>query len=857
MVRIQKNYSKLAIVLIFIVVLYSFFITPCISASSSNSVVTVELLFISGIDLIDDSGDTPYWRYYVGISEEGDDDYTWQQDCDCLPFVNDLYISGDGIHTFSGINSDSVKIAIVLYDVDDSLWQLFDDDSADISSSSNKGRDDFNTDPRSITYDDWRAHGAYIGTYDLVSNSIASGDRTDLINDPEFGQCYLINGEWDGHSGDENDALIKFDISDTYEPEKEDEDDATENDVDSNTAPVALWSSGCGYYSREVSFYDYSTDSDGYVTSWYWDFGDGTTSTEQNPTHTYSSDGTYHVTFTVTDNDGDTGTMTQEIEITIYQELNWPPTVVFGYSSNEYNRELQFSSYYYDSDGYITSWYWDFGDGTTSTEQNPTHTYSSDGTYHVTLTVTDNNGGIGSYDAYNINIKLTYQESNESPYADFGALYNSWNWKVIFSDISRDSDGYITSWYWDFGDGTTSTEQNPTHTYSSDGTKTISLTVWDDDDASDTRTYSINLITYLEDNSHPKAGFGYASSSVFDKKEIYFSDLSSDTDGSILSWSWDFGDGFKSTEQSPNHVYSSDGTYYVTLKVTDNAGSTDIFSENIEVPFEKIEEKAVKSTEIDGYQYYLTSTNNDSIPEFMTMKSDYDGEVTYVAVPVTYTSGEVKNINEEDDETIVTVGVEKANWIYMEITDQYPSISDLTVQTSDGRVISSDMIWRENGKIYVLDDPDVVYDFIYSNSNNAAISNSQSASTIITFDYLPLIPIIVIAVITLLWVGSFARYRKNKTKAKKIRKPKEHVHKVDNFVKEKTLPIISEKQYQLLKMVYFDITDPDVILAKLGCSFDQLEPLVNGLIQQGYMKLTSDDEAEITRKGNQYIKSKM
>jgi len=134
-----------------------------------------------------------------------------------------------------------------------------------------------------------------------------------------------------------------------------------------------------------VSFYDTSQDEDGTIVSWFWDFGDGTNSTLQNPTHKFSSKGSFQVTLTVTDNDGATDTITQEVIV-----INLPPEASFEYTpSNPYiNNEVQFIDKSTDPEGIpIVSWHWDFGDGYTSDLQNPTHIFMSEGDYNVTLTV--------------------------------------------------------------------------------------------------------------------------------------------------------------------------------------------------------------------------------------------------------------------------------------------------------------------------------------------------------------------------------------------------------------------------------------------------------------------------------------
>jgi len=142
-----------------------------------------------------------------------------------------------------------------------------------------------------------------------------------------------------------------------------------------------------------ADFTDLSTDSDGSVVGWDWDFGDGNTSTAQNPSYTYGAEGTYSVSLTVTDNDGATGSTSQDVSVSS-GVTNDPPIADFSFTTTDLT--ANFTDQSTDSDGSVVGWDWDFGDGGTSTAQNPSHTYGSDGTYSVSLTVTDNDGATGS-----------------------------------------------------------------------------------------------------------------------------------------------------------------------------------------------------------------------------------------------------------------------------------------------------------------------------------------------------------------------------------------------------------------------------------------------------------------------------
>lgn len=312
-----------------------------------------------------------------------------------------------------------------------------------------------------------------------------------------------------------------------------------------------------------IRFIDQSRDPDGKVVSWQWDFGDGNTSTRQNPTHQYRGDGVYTVKLTVNDNQGEVDSITKEIPV-----KNVTPQASFKFSPSKpkVGERITFdATLSKDPDGTIVEYQWDFDDGSTEKRRITHHSFSSSGEYRVKLTVIDDDKATDS-ETHIVSV------GNEPPTAQFSykPVDPTDLDKVKFIDESSDPDGEVLSWHWDFGDGTTSTEQNPSHRYRDNGIYTVSLTVTDNEAAtSDPYTEKITVANVL-----PKASFGFSPPEPTTRDVVNFTDQSEDPDGKITSWKWDFGDGKTSIEQNPTHKYKTEGEYMVKLTVKDDDGAT-------------------------------------------------------------------------------------------------------------------------------------------------------------------------------------------------------------------------------------------------------------------------------------------
>jgi PKD repeat protein len=310
---------------------------------------------------------------------------------------------------------------------------------------------------------------------------------------------------------------------------------------------------------KSVQFIDLSTQL---PTSWAWDFGDGATSTDQNPSHLYMKEGTYTVKLTVKNNFGqDTKVMTDLITIGGGAAVDFSAdktTVGVG-------RVVSFTDL---STINPTSWAWEFGDGQTGSGNNPDHVYRAVGVYDVTLTASN------LYET-NSRTKNMYITVLNIPRAEFTAdkTRGGAPMDVQFTDKST---GAPTAWKWDFGDGASSTEQNPKHTYTTLGTYTVSLTA-SNKDGSDITTKTNMIVTTLAPVAEFKADRQVGKAPFI----VTFTDLSK---GNPTAWVWEFGDGTSSYEQNPRHIYMKEGAYDVRLTATNEYGSDTIFKTGTGAP---------------------------------------------------------------------------------------------------------------------------------------------------------------------------------------------------------------------------------------------------------------------------------
>jgi PKD repeat protein len=221
-----------------------------------------------------------------------------------------------------------------------------------------------------------------------------------------------------------------------------------------------------------------------------------------------------------------------------------------------------------DPDGSIASYAWNFGNGSSGSGATPSATYATAGTFTVTLTVTDN-GGASSQ----ASTTVTVTANTQPPVANAGGPYTGTvNVAISFDGgASSDPDGSVVSYLWNFGDGDTASGVTPVHAYAAAGSYTVRLTVTDNDGLTNSAstTAQVSDGSGLQPPVSSPAGpyHGTTASPV-----AFDGSASSDPDGTIVSYDWTFGDGGTASGAKPTHVFSTAGTYTVTLTVTDDTG---------------------------------------------------------------------------------------------------------------------------------------------------------------------------------------------------------------------------------------------------------------------------------------------
>ncbi|MFN8394500.1 MAG: PKD domain-containing protein [Bacteroidia bacterium] len=372
--------------------------------------------------------------------------------------------------------------------------------------------------------------------------------------------------------------------------------DTVTNTIQLDTIPDAQWVADTVCIGNPTSFTDLSAGS---PISWAWTFGDGGTSTLQNPQHSYAAPGTYSVKLKVFNGFGCPDSLIRQVVVNPVPVANFSaPPVCFGMPSI-------FTS---TSTGSPVLFDWDFGDGNTGSTANPTHVYTAAGTYNVTLIVFS---GVGCSDTITRQVIV-----NPVPTTDFAADTVCYLLSTTFSDQSL---GSPTFWNWTFGDGGTSTIQNPSHAYAAAGSYTVTLVSgYTATGCRDTMAHTVIV--------HPRPVAAFTTGPVLLNDTTQFQDQSTNTPN---QWVWDFGDGYNDTQQNPTHVYGSPTTYTVGLWVQNAFGCADSTTQNVTVY-----PRPVAEFQTDSVCQNLWTTFTDLSNSAVTWHYDLgDGDTSNLASP--------------------------------------------------------------------------------------------------------------------------------------------------------------------------------------------------------------------------------
>jgi PKD repeat protein len=458
------------------------------------------------------------------------------------------------------------------------------------------------------------------------------------------------------------------------------EDDGDEVGTEPPVANIISATPEEGKAPLAVYFEGEGIDNDGTIESYHWDFNDGDTSTDQNPTHTYTEPAYYKVVLTVTDNDG--ATADDDVYINVYFAENFKPRATATANTDRImvGEEVSFTGTGTDTDGWITLFEWDFNsdgvyDWSSDVDGNTAHTFNTQGIYDVELKVTDNDQATDT-DIITITVDAP---GNKYPVAQILEPKNSDSFEIdqlVSCDGtgSSDPEGVNLTYSWSFGDGTTGYGPTTTHSYSNEGSYTIKLRVSDGElDAEDKVTITVH--EPAPQNNPPEAmivePLEGASAEVDDS--VYFDGSdSSDPDGDTLAYIWDFGDGVTGTGEVTTHSYSESGTYTIILTVNDDefedTDSVDIFiappgGTNQPPSAVIVEPENGERFQINDTVFYSGNESSDPDGDLLNFTWSFgDGEFGYgvmtyhkYALNGTYTVALIVNDTQLDDSDSVVI----------------------------------------------------------------------------------------------------------------------------------------------------------------------------------------------------------
>jgi gliding motility-associated-like protein len=325
--------------------------------------------------------------------------------------------------------------------------------------------------------------------------------------------------------------------------------------------PVVSFSYSNLCFGDATAFTNSTTIASGSLVAFSWNFGDGTSSSVASPVKTFTAAGNYAVSFTATSNHNCISTQTQTVTI---HPLPIPSFTAAGVCLNSASSFTNTSTI---PAGSLSSYTWNFGDGTGTVAASPVHAYSTAAVYNATLTAVSAQGCLAS--------AVTTVQVYPLPNISFSPPSACVNTSINFTNTSQIASGTIAAYLWNFGNGSTTTSVNPVYTYTSPSTYTVQLTATSDRNCQSSSTTSLTI--------YPAPSAGFTFSNLCFGSTTTFTNSATITSGSIPFYNWSFGDNSSSNLPNPAHSYSASGSYVVTFTATSNNGCTGIATATVPV----------------------------------------------------------------------------------------------------------------------------------------------------------------------------------------------------------------------------------------------------------------------------------
>jgi len=375
-----------------------------------------------------------------------------------------------------------------------------------------------------------------------------------------------------------------------------------------------------------VSFDGTSSSDNNQIASYGWSFGDGTSASGPTPSHTYDEPGSYTARLTVTDGSGNTDTDSLTVEVS---DTTAPTANAGADKSVQSGTAVTFDASASTDNDQITSYEWDFGDGTNATGPSPIYTYEDPGTYNATVTVTDSDGNTDT-DSLTVHVAAT-----PSLTASGGSVGQSGtvtiavdiqnaqtlklaeiprNWTIESRERAgafATRDDTYAGWVWE-SDQSSKSVSVTLRVPSDAQTGEYTLDAVIENSAGTTARTSATVGVTDVDSVAPTAEAGDGRT-VTTSETVEFDGTASTDNEAIAGYEWDFGDGTSATGPTPSHTYAEPGPYVVTLTVTDNAGNqaTETIAVDVESPPETTTSPSATMTTADP-ETTTTAAGSDS-----------------------------------------------------------------------------------------------------------------------------------------------------------------------------------------------------------------------------------------------------